>query len=615
MALLAPVLPILRLALLLAGLLVPGAVVLRALRLPGSIGAAFAASAVALYGCALALNASRIPLSLASLIGALTVLTLSALLVARRRGPPTSIDAAGEQAVFIPFVHLGAFAPLMVLYWGVIAFLVYRDPLAGPDIQFRWAFLPEQWLQRGNLDFYPPVSAADFLSYFWVESVPPGVASLHAWAFACGGSFASIWAMPVTALQFLALHDLAWRAAAAAGGVKAARPVAVLVAACPLLNWSCRLGQETGLTTLAALGLVVTLLRWRTTARPAWTAAAGLFAVLGAMTREYGLVFPALAGVALLAGRASRRDWQAFAVAALPLVLAWPLRCALRTGNPFYSLDVAGLFPVNGVFLAWLTHHRTVFGAALAETGGWLYALRWFALGAAPAVVGWIALVVLGRKHRAAVVAAFAVAVILGLWIVSVPYTIGGLFYSLRVASPALALGAVAAGVVLAHARRARERTILPGILLLAALPFTLLLPQSPFRIPLRDWPAPWRPAPPPSLAGAEQIIPAILANRGQGSVVLTDSPGFQALLAPHDLRAIPFWSPQAAWLFEPQLAPAEAARQWHKAGLRLVVLSKFAPAVDFVNRYARLGRPPFQIRTVGDTAGFILLSVEVPAS
>lgn len=615
MVLLAPVLPTLRLALLLAGLLVPGAMVLRALRLPASIGAAFAASAVALYGCALALNVGRIPLSLASLIAALAIVTLTALLVARRRGPPTSIDAAGEQAVFIPFTRLGALTPFMLLYWAVIAFLVYRDPLAGPDIQFRWAFLPEQWLRQGNLDFYPPVSAADFLSYFWVESVPPGVASLHAWAFACGGSFAPAWAMPVTALQFLALHDLAWRAGAAAGGVKAARPAAVLVAACPLLNWSCRLGQETGLTTVAALGLVVTLLRWRTAARPAWAGAVGLFAVLGAMTREYGLVFPVLAGGALLAGRASRRDWQAFAVVVLPLVLAWPLRCALRTGNPFYSLDVAGMLPANPVFLAWLAHHRTVFGAALAETGGWLYALRWFALGAAPAVAGWVALAVLGRKHRAAAVGAFAVAVILGLWVLSVPYTIGGLFYSLRVASPALALGAVATGLVLTQAKLTRVRAIMPGALLLVTLPFTLLLPQNPFRTPLRDWPAPWHPAPPPSVEGAEQIVPAIVANRGQTSVILTDSPGFQALLAPHQLHAIPFWSPQVAWLFDPQLPPAEAARRWRESGLRLVALSRFAPAIDFVNRYARLGRPPFQIRTVGNTAGFILLSVDAPSS
>src|SRR5687768_8242951 len=58
----------------------------------------------------------------------------------------------------------------------------WHEPLAGPDIEFRWSFLAEQMLRLGTLDFYPPRSAGDFFSYFWVESIPPGVAALHAWA-------------------------------------------------------------------------------------------------------------------------------------------------------------------------------------------------------------------------------------------------------------------------------------------------------------------------------------------------------------------------------------------------------------------------------------------------
>ncbi len=602
-----------RLALLLAGLLVPGAALLRALRLPRSIGLCFASSAVVIYGCALALDFLGFRLSLGSLTFTLAVITTVARLVARRICPPTSANLEDDPPWHAPFTRLGALTPVMLLFWAVVGFLLWREPLAGPDIQFRWAFLPAQWLRHGNLDFYPPVSPTDFLSYFWVESIPPGVAGLHAWAFACGGSFSPAWTIPVTALQFLALHDLAWRTAAAVAGEDAARPAAALAAACPLLVWSCRLGQETGLTTLAALGLALALLRWRSTSRPAWAAAAGLVAVLGAMTREYGLVFPALAVAALLFGRATRATWIAFALAALPLALAWPARCVLRTGNPFYSLDFAGLLPVNAVFVAWLNHHRAVFGAALADRAGWLYVLRWLALGAAPALTGWIVLLVAARRQRRAAFAGVAIATLLGLWFLSVPYTIGGLFYSLRVASPALALGAVAAGVLVARARFVAVRSALPAALVLVTLPFTLLLPQNPARIPLRDWPAPWRLAPPAAPGGGEQIVPAILAQHP--SVVLTDSPGFQPLLAPHGVSAIPFWSPQAAWLFDPQLSPADAARRWRESGLHVVVLSKFAPAVAFVNRHARWGGPPFRLQVLGENPGFMILGVDAPSS
>ena len=613
MEMLDPIWFCLRVALLLAGLLVPGATLLRALRLPCSVAACFAASAVILYGSALALDALGLRLSLVSLTGALAIVT-AAIFLAPRRGETSLADENGDAGPLAPFTQLGVFAPVMLLYWGVIGFLLFREPLAGPDTQFRWGFLPEQWLRQGALDFYPPVSSGDFLSYFWVESIPPGVASLHAWAFACGGSFASAWTIPVTVLQFLALHDLAWRAGAAAGGPHAARPAAVLVATCPLLNWSCRLGQETGLTTLAALGLAVALLRWRATARPAWAAAAGLFSVLGAMTREYGLVFPVLAAAALVAGRASRGAWRAFALAALPVALAWPLRCALRTGNPFYSLDVAGLLPVNRAFVAWIADQRALFGAPLTEASGWVYVLRWFVFGAAPAVIGWIALLAVARRHRVAAFAAVAVVGLLGLWLMSVPYTVGGLFYSMRVSSPALALGAVAASAVFLRAPLNQARIALLGVLLVATLPFTLVLPQNPMRTPLRAWPAPWHPAPPLDPGGAEQIIPAILAAGGRGAVVLTDSPGFQTLLAPHQRRAIPFWSPQAAWLFDPPIAPADAARRWRESGLRLVALSKFAPTLAYLNRRACWREAPFRMRVAGETAGFILLSVEAPA-
>ncbi|HWA88231.1 MAG TPA: hypothetical protein VG710_18535, partial [Opitutus sp.] len=311
MDLLAFVLICARILLLLAGLLLPGAMLLRALRLPPSLGLSFVGSAVLLYTTGLALDLAGIPLSLAPLSAVLAVVTL-ALAWWGRDALVAPSDAGPALA---PFTRLGTLTPLFLLFWSVIAFLLIREPLAGPDTQFRWAFLPEQWLRLGNLDFYPPVSAHDFLSYFWAESIPPGVASLHAWAFACGESFAPAWTTPVTALEFLAVHDLAWRTGFHFGGNRAARASALLVAACPLLAWSLRLAQETGLTAVATLALAFTLapfvspapgqchvLRDTPQAAPAsasWAAAAGLAGALGALTREYGLVFPFLGIIVL----------------------------------------------------------------------------------------------------------------------------------------------------------------------------------------------------------------------------------------------------------------------------------------------------------------------------
>jgi hypothetical protein len=104
----------------------------------------------------------------------------------------------------------------------VIIWRLVTQPLNGGDVDFRWSWLAEQLLQHRTLDFYPPLTAADFGKYFWIESIPPGVASLHAWAYACGGSTREVWASAGVWLQLLALHDLVWRLAFNWGGRPAA---------------------------------------------------------------------------------------------------------------------------------------------------------------------------------------------------------------------------------------------------------------------------------------------------------------------------------------------------------------------------------------------------------
>ena len=113
--------------------------------------------------------------------------------------------------------------------------------------------------------------------------------------------------------------------------------------------------------------------------------------------------------------------------------------------------------------------------------------------------------------------------------------------------------------------------------------------------------------------AAARAIIPTLAAEHV--TTILTDTPGLQTLLAPHQMRAVPFWSPQAAWLFDSALSPAEAAKRWRESGLRLVVLSKFPPALAFVNHRARWREPLLRFRRIGETPNFIILSVDLPAS
>ncbi|MBL9190410.1 MAG: hypothetical protein JNK23_23220 [Opitutaceae bacterium] len=593
--------------LLVAGLLLPGAMLMRALDVPRTVATCFTGSAVALYATVLALQLCGVPISLGTMAAGLAILSLVARLV---RGGTEQIQTPAPSPLSRAGLHqalglFGGWTPLYALFWIAVLLRVWHAPLNGPDIEFRWGWLAEQMLARGSLDFYPPRSAGDFFDYFWAESIPPGVAALHTWAFACAGGAKAVWTIPATLLQIVALHEAIWRAAQYFGGERAARCACLAAAACPLLTWAVLLGQETGLTALALAGLAWSLIAWRNNHSGGWAALAGVFALLGASAREYGLVFPALAAASFVALRADRKSWLQFSLIAA-LALIWPLRAWLLTGNPFHSLAVGGIFPVNERFVAWVQAEAATLGLNWRDAGRHLLLL-------APAAVfggGWLVLTAL-RRGRAAWWGVGAIAAVLALWAMSVPYTNGGLFYSLRVAAPALALGCIAAGEALAATAWARGRLswlapLLLGGLMVANLAPTLALPLGHARTPWREWPAF---APQPELAtGLTDEVVAIVARAraalpvGESVVVLADGPGFQRRFAPIGIDVMPLWSPQADWLFDRSLSREATLRAWRDSSVRFVIIAKWQPNLDFFNRHSRWQEPPVRADFVGET-------------
>ncbi len=618
-----------RFVLLLAGLLVPGAALVRALRVPVTVATAFTGSAVVLYATVLALQLTSIPISLASLALGLTAISAACVAIAWSRGAPAAESAPNAARAPRPhwlasirrrFLSFGPWSPLYLLFWAATLVRLLHEPLSGPDLEFRWRFLAEQMLRLGTLDFYPPRSAADFTHYFWVESIPPGASALHAWAFACAGRAHLLWGAPAVLLQLWTIHALIWQLAEHLGGVRAARYACLAAAACPLLTWSVLLGQETGLTTVALVGIAFSLQRWTQTRATSWAALAGLFATLGAAAREYGLVFPVLAAVGFAFARADRRTWLAFAAAAT-LSLIWPLRIALLTGNPFYSLATLPVFPVSHRFLAWIEHDADALGGVLQTAQGWQDIVRYLASFALPATIGGVALVFAAfRRQPLAAWSLAAVVALLALWVTSVRYTNGGLFYSLRVTSPAMALGALAAGVALARWIERKPGVarwtpaVFSALMLAVAVPGALALPQNPWRAPPRVWPAF---APRIAPAEPDETLTLILRHAAPATgaaigPVLADSPGFQRRFLPAGISSVPIWSPQADALFDGRLTPTEAAARWRASGIRYLIVTKWQSNLAFFNTRSRWAQPPFQMQVVGETAQTVIFSMRV---
>ncbi len=598
----------LRLGLLVAGLLLPGSMLLRALRLPWSLAAAFASSSVTLYVTVLLFAGTGTPISLLTMAAALGLVALVA------RSVPSRRSATELTSSFACFTNLGWWTPFYAAFWVIVLYRLAAQPLSGPDVSFRWSWLAEQMGQFRSLDFYPPRSGPDFARYFWAESIPPGIASLYAWAYACAGSKLALWTSPVVALQLLSLHEIIGRIAGRWGGEAVARRAIVLAAACPLLTWAVLIGQETGLTALAVCGLVWCLHHLRDADGGRWAVLAGIFAGAAASTREYGPVFALAAVGAAWFMPVPRRHTLILALVALPLAVAWPVRVWLLTGNPFYSLNLGGLFPTNPVFTAW----NDAF-LAPRPSAGWMALGRYTALWALPAAAGLAALAaLLAQRLREARLVAFFVVLVAALWVMSVGYTAGGLFYSLRVLSPAFALlvvvAAYAFGTFIRHAEAAKYAALAVALLALESLPKTLTLPENPYRTPARAWLEAAGKFPAAVRAGEQSLIDRLQPLPGHERI-LSDCAGLPRALAAGGVTVLPLWSPEVGWLFDSTLKPEIVARHWRQSGLRYLVFSKAGPTADFIRTHARWRAPYFTLKPVAETEAFIILEATVPES
>ncbi len=603
-----------RLALLIAGLLAPGAALLRALHLPRSFAGSVIISTALLYLLVVIFAVLHIPITLLTLAGTLALITGALYFTYRplkRKGQP---PAKEETSSFACFTQLGAWTPLYVIFWGIVGWRLATQPLSGADVYFRWSWLAEQMVELGSLSFYPPRSAADYAAYAWPESIPPGIAALHAWSYFCGGSIKALWTSPAILLQLVALHEFLWRIAYSWGGQLAARRAVLLAAATPLLTWSAIIGQETGLTALSVAGLLYGLLRWQKTRAPAWLILAAAASIAGAGAREYGLAFPLL-GLGLLAlMQAPRSALIRFAAIALPLVAIWPLRTWILTGNPFFAINLAGLFRTNEFFATWSANFHTVARGALFSLETWRQVTRYFVLFAPAALLGGVALVLHAKRGlREARWCAVCVGLCGALWMASVPFTAGGTFYSLRVLSPALALAAAFAGYAILAAptvwRKVADGALI--VALLATLPFTLTLPDNAYRSSPREWPTAARRFEAIGEESSAQLMAALHALPGRKRL-LSDYAGLPHLLADTDITFVPIWSPEVAWLFDPKTPLNVAADKWHASRIRYVVTSPAPAFLEFINRHARWNSERFAFRPVWQSDAYLIVEVIV---
>lgn len=600
--------------LLAAGLLGPGWLLGRALRAPAGPAGAFLGSAVVLFQVVLALSVFGLPLDLTHLAGGLIAVSLVCWIVSRPYDRPAKpLPGASSRLIAWSRGHWLLLPAALGL--ASIALKAGLEPLSGVDNGFRWDHLARQMVATKGLDFYPPVTDRDFLLYFWCDGIAPLISDLYLWCYLSLGQTIRGATTPLVIGQSVLLFQVVYQLAARQAGATAGRAATALLASSALLLWGVAMGQETGLTALSLAAMLLFLDHHRTDPRPGWLIWAGLAAGAGALSREYGLAFVPLGWFALRHRGQFRRGAAAFTLSAAAVALPWFIRNWARTGNPLFSHELGGLFPVNPA-------HRACMSCIAEFTRFWESPIQ---LGQMAVALGTLALLPLGfgglsgmRRWRDFAPWTLTMIVMAGLWLWSVRQTAGGMVYSLRVLTPAIAVGAALGGIALGRLANT-DRGV--WALLAVTIPLSvdasvraLYMPFDHLAAWWRNPPAAWRDFGAQLQRDPGPAWPAIAHAAGRHRILVL-GPTHYAILSGLGAEAVPPWSPRVLLIGDSRRDFGDSLAALRSQGFRFVVVPRNDPVTDlFVSRSRFLRELKVVVQPTLTDPNFVLYDLLAPA-
>ncbi|GDX97541.1 hypothetical protein LBMAG47_32060 [Planctomycetia bacterium] len=591
---------LLQLILSLLGLFLPGWLVARSLRMPAAWAAAMPLSALIICQSVVVLACLGWLIEfwrVAVLLAVVGVVAVASWPVTTRAGRMSLREWVGKWSR-VEMLLLALIAAVVVIF----AWRTAREPLSSFDTLFRWEWLARLLLSQQTLNFYPPRSAEDFAIYYYPDGVPPLVAAVYWWLYAgFGHPYPPITAIAVVA-QLISLFGLV-AAAIRERDANSGLPGVALLAGTPLLITGVAIGQETGYTAIAVAGqLAATFAALRRYDGRGTAFAAGLFAGVGALSREYGPALILIGAVSLVSKASGRRLLPWFFFGALPAA-AWFIRSWALTGNPVYSIPTVFGLAANAVHAEILACYRNELSLLAMSAQQWREVAWALSAGAGPLVALAALQCVRGGPHNRALVAGSLLCVV--LWAASVCYTAGGVVYSLRVLAPAFTVLAVAAGGGAARIaaigrseagwapwmRCAFVAACVPGFIAAAMHPFDVsrIISERQWQL---FWQIPLLSTQPDPLAGSADLIE--IAERLEASPlpscrILTDNLYLPIILHRRASRfqATMVWSPAVDFLYDGSMPASLSGELLGRDAIHLAMISpRFINFRCFLSRY-----------------------------
>jgi hypothetical protein len=563
------------------GFFVPGYLLTRLFPSPSVALSSFLGSILLLFWAVLTNQLLGLPIDFLHVGGGVGVIILILFLIARRRPVIVKQSDILEGKSPLRADHVLYLAAAFLGLASIMARATI-DPLSGYDNIFRWNALSIEMLTTKSLSYYPPMSADSFAHYGWCDGMAPLVSSLNFWLYMGTGSTAPVMTIARIAVESGLLFFGVFQFARVLWGSRAAGWTAMgMLATSSVALWALAMGQETGLTALTLVAMLYFLHGYSETRGISCAIWAGVAAASGALSREYGLAYIGIGAIVLSTLKPRWRDLFTFLAVAIVLSLPWYIRNVWITGNPFYSMDLLGLFPVNTV-------HKTLMAAISRNCipASIPADLRYTFFLIIPVV--FMGAVLLGAargvyylrlKSGPLLLAGLMMA---GLWYWSIGQTAGGWVYSMRVLSPMIALAAILAGN---FARLSARMGLLCGV---TVLTLSVDSARRSWYLPSHALTSPW------SLSFANWIefkkvllrleapgIWAVLVKEAHDKAIVVAHPVHNVLVMRQGGHAVPLFSPRADCMFDKNASFADVIRELRARNIRFITWIKGSPIND----------------------------------
>jgi hypothetical protein len=339
---------------------------------------------------------------------------------------------------------------------------------------------------------------------------------------------------------------------------------------------------------------------------------AGFSTALGALSREYGIAFIVIGLIICFWRKKGRRDISAYLLSSSLLCGSWYIYLFLRTGNPFYSLSVGTLFPVNVIFDGIYKTYVIYFGLGTQTLPKIKFIMNLLLTLSPLHFLLLPALFLLPLKKFGYLLSACLIIIL--IWLNSIGFTCGGFFYSSRTLSPLIALISISLGGLILRFPNGKTSSLICGAIVSVFVVWGVFQDLC---IPAKTSMVPFRSIYNSAFGKLDKPGAVNYANIGElpeNARVLSDSALHHGALMTSPQKNgkiidfVPVWSPEVAFLSNPDATYDESLSELKRREIKYVLYSRNSYNNAYLEKYRFFREYRSYARVIYEDASILIL-------